>query len=53
LIEPGINASYNILRKAFAKAFGYGIESFVVQPRLVTPTKEKMKVKAEMLFMAV
>ncbi|GEM_PF-2880061 len=42
-----------ILRKAFPKAFADGIESCVVQPRLVTPTKEKMKVKAEMLFMAV
>ena len=52
LINSDVNASYNILRKVFPKAFADGIESCVVQPWLVTPTKEKMKGKAEMPFMA-
>ncbi len=52
LINSDVNASYNILRKAFPKAFSYGIESCVVQPRLLTPTKEKRKGKAETPFMA-
>ena len=52
LINSDVNASYNILRKAFPKTFSYGIESCVVQPRLVTPTKEKRKGKAETPFMA-
>ncbi len=51
-INADVNASYNILRKVFPKAFGDGIESCLVQPRLVTPTKEKMKEEAEMPFMA-
>lgn len=52
LINADVNGSYNILRKAFPNAFGYGIESCVVQPRLVTPTKVSRKGKAEMLFTA-
>ncbi|MDJ0716163.1 MAG: transposase [Prochloraceae cyanobacterium] len=51
-INADVNAAYNILRKVFPKAFADGIESCVVQPRLVTPTKEKMKGEAEMPFMA-
>ena len=51
-INSDVNASYNILRKVFPKAFADGIGSCVVQPRLVTPTKEKMKGKAEMPFTA-
>lgn len=43
LINADVNASYNILRKAFPKAFVEGIERCVVHPRLVTPTKQKMK----------
>ena len=43
LINADVNASYNILRKAFPNAFVEGIERCVVQPRLVTPTKQKMK----------
>lgn len=43
IINADVNASYNILRKAFPEAFSYGIESCVVQPRRVTPTKMKMK----------
>jgi len=50
IINSDVNGSYNILRKAFPKAFSHGIESCVVQP--VRPTKEKMKGKAEMPFMA-
>ena len=52
LINSDVNGSYNILRKAFPNAFSNGIESCVVQPRLVTPTKERRKGKAEMPFMA-
>ncbi|WP_017293506.1 RNA-guided endonuclease InsQ/TnpB family protein [Geminocystis herdmanii] len=44
LINADVNASYNILRKAFPKAFVEGIERCVVHPRLVTSTKQKMKV---------
>lgn len=43
LINTDVNASYNILRKAFPNAFVEGIERCVVHPRLVTPTKQKMK----------
>ncbi|WP_324282744.1 transposase [Cyanobacterium aponinum UTEX 3221] len=43
LINADVNASYNILRKAFPKAFVEGIERCVVHPRLVIPTKQKMK----------
>jgi putative transposase len=43
LINADVNASYNILRKAFPNAFAEGIERCVVHPRLVTPTKQKMK----------
>jgi putative transposase len=43
LINADLNASYNILRKAFPNAFAEGIERCVVHPRLVTPTKQKMK----------
>ncbi|NEQ40750.1 MAG: IS200/IS605 family element transposase accessory protein TnpB, partial [Okeania sp. SIO3I5] len=43
IINADVNASYNILRKAFPKAFAEGIERCVVHPRLVTPTKQKMK----------
>ena len=32
IINADVNASYNILRKAFPEAFSYGIESCVVQP---------------------
>jgi putative transposase len=48
IINADVNASYNILRKAFPEAFGYGIGSCVVQPRLVTPTKVKTKGEAAM-----
>ena len=48
IINADVNASYNILRKAFPEAFSYGIESCVVQPRLVTPTKVKTKGEAVM-----
>ncbi len=47
IINSDVNGSYNILRKAFPNAFSNGIERCVVHPRLVTPTKEKMKEKAE------
>jgi putative transposase len=43
IINADVNASYNILRKAFPKAFAEGIERCVVHPRLVTPTKQKTK----------
>ncbi len=43
IINADVNGSYNILRKAFPKAFADGIERCVVHPRLVTPTKQKMK----------
>ncbi len=43
MINADVNASYNILRKAFPNAFTDGIERCVVHPRLVTPTKQKMK----------
>lgn len=43
LINADVNASYNILRKAFPNAFAEGIERCVVHPRLVIPTKQKMK----------
>ena len=43
IINADVNASYNILKKAFPKAFAEGIERCVVHPRLVTPTKQKMK----------
>ena len=43
MINADVNASYNILRKAFPNAFVEGIERCVVHPRLVTPTKQKMK----------
>jgi len=52
LINSDVNGSYNILRKAFPNAFSNGIERCVVHPRLVTPTKEKRKGKAETPFMA-
>jgi putative transposase len=43
LLNADVNGSYNILRKAFPKAFVEGIERCVVHPRLVIPTKQKMK----------
>jgi putative transposase len=43
LINADVNASYNIIRKAFPKVFAEGIERCVVHPRLVIPTKQKMK----------
>ncbi len=49
-INSDVNASYNILRKVFPKAFADGIESCVVQPRLVTPTKEKIKGYNDSIF---
>ena len=42
-INADVNGSYNILRKAIPNAFAEGIERCVVHPRLVTPTKQKMK----------
>ncbi|MDJ0719814.1 MAG: hypothetical protein QNJ54_37260, partial [Prochloraceae cyanobacterium] len=49
-INADVNASYNILRKVFPKAFADGIEGCVVQPRLVTPTKEKIKGYNDSIF---
>jgi putative transposase len=43
LINADLNASYNILRKAFPNAYAEGIERCVVHPQLVTFTKPKMK----------
>ena len=43
LINPDVNAAYNILRKAIPNAFSDGIGSCVVQPRRVHPLKVKVK----------
>lgn len=36
LVNADVNASYNILKKAFPNAFGYGIEGLIVNPQRVT-----------------
>jgi IS605 OrfB family transposase len=41
LCNSDVNGSYNILRKAFPKAFSDGIESCVIQPRRINLSKKQ------------